>query len=86
MKKVKDGIETVIRFIWGIKNYGFVECSLSENKLNFYATDYRNADEPNGVLNEEDFKLDYNENETYYYISYLVERYIRIIRQNNERT
>lgn len=81
-----DGIETVVRFTWDIKNYGFVQCTLSENKVNFYATDYRNADEQNGVLDEEDFELDCNENETYYHISYLVEKYIRIIHQNNERT
>jgi hypothetical protein len=73
-----EGIDTVIKFTWKIKDKEIIQYVLSEEKLKFYAFD-RNWK----TLYEDDFEED--QHDMFDHTGYLVEKYIQIISQNDEK-
>lgn len=72
-----EGIDTVIKFTWKIKDKGIIQYVLSEEKLKFYSFD-RNWK----TLYEDDFEED--QHDMFDHTGHLVEKYIQIISQNDE--
>lgn len=73
-----DGIDTVIKFTWTIKDRGIIQYVLSEESLKFYVFDNNWK-----TLYEDDFEED--QHDIFDHTGYLVEKYIKIISKNDEK-
>ena len=71
-----EGINTVIKFIWNIGDFGFVQYTLSENYLKLYVMDNNS----NVLVN--DVELDHNDYDS---IDFITRQYIRRIRGIDSR-
>lgn len=71
-----EGINTVIRFIWNIEDFGFVQYTLSENYLKLYVMDN------NSNVLANDVELDHNDYDS---VDFITRQYIRRIRGIDSR-